>query len=128
MKTSDLRDWLAPQLPAGLTIVIGPRIPSMPDDMVILTRTSGPGLSVENVLDTVGFQVRVRGNQNRPDSVETLADVVDRVFVDADYPLTIGGTHVTVIQRSGGAPAAMPYAPDGDRSNWTCNYLITYAR
>jgi hypothetical protein len=122
IRTSALVDWTSDQLAeAGETVkVVRSRgvetgFPSQPDRLVIVARTGGPGLALDAVFDVPSFQIRTRGAQNDPDDAETLADLVDRLYLDAAMPMTLDGRHVVYIRRVGSprlkTGATKPAAP-----------------
>lgn len=106
---------------------VGEELPHAPDRLVIVARTGGPGLAVEGAFDVVSFQVRFRGAQRDPDDAEALADLGDRLLVDAPMPALIDGHHVTVITRTGSPPTEDRRDPAG-RLHLTGNYLVHLAR
>jgi hypothetical protein len=78
--------------------------PDMPDLVVFLTWAGGLDLTYEHLLDRPAMRVMVRGDQSNPDAGEELAEQIDAALLDAPAPVTIGGRHVTQIQRLGGPP------------------------
>lgn len=118
----------------GVEVTVGPYEPDVPGRYVVVTRTGGPGLSTEGTIDVVGFQVRVGGDQDRAQDAEDLAMLVDRVLCTYPYPQEVSyassltgklvSCKVTAVARSGGSPSALPL-DDGDRSVYTCTYLVT---
>lgn len=125
--TQDIVAWIA-SLGVTVPLLPGPYMPRSPDLLGVVTRTSGPGLTTEDVLDTGGFQLRIRGSQGySPDSEAAAADA-DRRIVFADLPATFRGNRIVSVTRSGGPPTVLSPAPDdAERITWVCTYLPTIA-
>jgi hypothetical protein len=137
IRTSALVDWLTAryadhgETPDRLAVVrsrgIGEELPRSPDRMVIVARTGGPGLALEAAFDVPSYQLRFRGAQNDPDDAEALADLGDRILIDAAVPVLIGGRHVALITRTGSPPTEDRRDP-ARRTHLTCNYLLQLSR
>lgn len=106
---------------------VGETLPSQPDRLVIVARTGGPGLAVEGAYDVVTFQLRFRGAQRDPDDAEHLADLGDRLLVDAPMPTLIDGRRVIAITRTG-SPPTEDRRDSAGRLHLTCNYLVHLSR
>lgn len=106
---------------------IGEELPSQPDRLVIVARTGGPGLALEGIADVPSFQVRFRGAQRDPDDAETLADLGDRLILEAALPAMISGRHVYSITRVG-SPPTEDRRDSAGRTHLTCNYLLYLTR
>lgn len=100
---------------------------TMPDRLVYVQATGGPGEARERTFERVTVQTIIRGGQNNLADAETLADAVDRAFMDAIYPVTIGGRHVPTIQQAGGPPALID-RDDARRSLFSASYVVEVAR
>lgn len=113
----------------GITeeIMHGEEEPEMPDRVVLLTPTGGPGGSKELVFEQASVQVRCRGNQNDPADAEALGDRVDRVLMGTIPPLVVGGRHVTSVQWLGGLPAVVG-RDDARRYQTSASYVFEIAR
>ena len=124
--TKDLIVWLQT---LGVIVPLNPgtqRIPEMPDRLAVVTPISGPGLTLEGLADTPGFQLRCRGRQNDPDDAEAIAYDADKRILAAQYPTTIGPVRLTAVTRSGGRPSLLSATPDsGNRTEMVCTYLTT---
>ena len=103
-------------------------IPDMPDRIVVLTPTGGPGTSKELAFDRASVQVLVRGDQGPTtgSSAEELATTVDLALMTWPPPIRIGGRHVTHIAYVGGPPGFI--RRDGRRAWYGANYLFEIAR
>lgn len=108
------------------------RLPDQPDKLIVVTMTGGPGLTVEGVFDNVSAQLRVRGDQNDPDSAEDLAWATDYLLVPPPLappllPGMIGGQYVQGVTRVGGPPAFL-MRDSARRTHFTGNYIFAVAR
>jgi hypothetical protein len=130
--TRAIIDWLATLgIGEGLTVDLvmspGPYVPDMPDNVGVVTTIPGPGLSMEGVADTGGFQLLIRGLQD-PTSTDASAEEnalrADRLIIRASLPAeVVTGVRLLPISRSGGRPAPLPQEDDGDRITFVCTYL-----
>ncbi len=126
--TDQIRDWLRSLGVVRCDIESGPYFPPSPDQLVVVTKASGPGFEAEGVLDTGGFQIRCRGDQGYNANGEINANLLDRAVAFADFPMTVGGVRIVKIQRSGGPPSLLaPLPDDAERLQWVCTYLPTIA-
>lgn len=98
----------------------------MPDSLIYLGATGGPGEARERAFELATFQVRARGQQNDPASAEALSGRVDAALMDVSYPQTFGARHVVRIMWVGGPPAIVGQ-DDARRSECACNYLADLA-
>jgi hypothetical protein len=120
--------WGPPNEEAPL--VPGPYVPKMPDRIVVVTATPGLGYQMDGAMDAPGFQVRVRGLASSDDiesytDAESLAFTLDRLIYDASFPVVIDGQAIVKVFRQGGQPAPLgPDPDDGDRYQFTTNYII----
>lgn len=105
----------------------GEEEPEMPDRVVLLTPSGGPGETRERIFELLIIQCRCRGNQNDPADAEALADQVDRAWMDPIYPLVIDGRHVVRVQHAGGAPAIIG-RDDARRYESSASYVLDIAR
>lgn len=151
LTVDDVARWLitpAADGGAGLRerIVAGPKLPTQPDRLVVLTKYGGPGPIEENQFEVLSFQARCRGGK-RPgvapgygpdpdqisgdagatsyDDAEGLAGAVDRAFLEAGIPAIVNGKYVREIR--GGPPQYLLTDPAG-RVHFTANYLLIAAR
>lgn len=128
---SDIADFLVAQGFPGVPSLDG-KLPAGPDKVIVCTRTGGPGLSLEGLIDNVSFQLRSRGGQNDPNSAETLAWTVDEMLVPPPLspPLThgmVGSQYVVQVQRVGGPPSFL-LLDSARRVHLTCDYIFSVAR
>jgi hypothetical protein len=109
----------------GAPIRPGPYIQAMPDRLVTITTTPGPGYGADAALDVSAFQARVRGPQNDPAGAEQLAYQLDTLILNALFPAILGdGTVLVHVHRLGSPPQLLSPGPDtGDRYELTCTYL-----
>lgn len=123
---SDIRDYLAAR---GITaaIVDGFQEVDLPDRIIYVTPTGGPGETRERTFDQINVQVMARGARGDLEDAMGLAQEVDDAFMRAVYPVQIDGRHVPRIQRTGGPPAPI-HRDDARRSITSCNYIVEIAR
>ena len=110
---------------SGAPVREGPRIRKMPDRLVTLSPTPGPGFVLEAAADAGAFQARIRGAQNDQDDAEHLAYLLDSLILGANFPaVTASGQVIVHIHRLGGTPSLLTPAPDdADRYEYVCSYL-----
>lgn len=120
-----LCDWLTSQ-GADWTLLPGPYVPDEPDRLTVVTMLPGPGLSTEQAMDTVGFQLRTRGGQRDYNDAQDMANGLDYVILAALSPL-VGGVQVKYMDRTGGAPAPLGEPDNGDRQTFTATYHAVVA-
>jgi hypothetical protein len=122
--------WASPL--ADAPIRPGPYVPKMPDRLVIVTATPGPGYMMDGAVDQIGFQCRTRGRPSADDresypDAENLAFELDSLIYSANalaFPLVVMGTVIVSVWRAGGQPAPMsPDPDDADRYVFTANYV-----
>jgi hypothetical protein len=130
LPTSDLLDWIRAlgwddREEYGAPLRRGPRIRKMPDRLVTLSPTPGPGYVLEAAADAGAFQARVRGAQNDEDDAEKLAYLLDSLILGANFPaVTASGRVIVHIHRLGGTPSLLTPAPDdADRYEYVTSYL-----
>jgi hypothetical protein len=126
MTTDEVKTWLE-----GLGIAeafsTDGEVPAMPDRIVVLTLTGGPGERRERSFDVVSVQTLVRGGQRSAADGEALAAAVDNAFMGAVPPVEVGSTRVISIARAGGPPAHV--SNDASyRRLFSCSYLLECAR
>lgn len=113
----------------------GVDVPDMPHRLALVYPTSGAGQSLQGVLDSVGFQLRIRWEPNDPNGAQRAALLADRLISRAaDHcPMWIdhpdGRTWLLFVERVGGRPTPLGDAPsaDGDRTTYVCTYAATVA-
>lgn len=93
-----------------------------PDTMVILTVGGGPGLDSEELFDRGGVQARTIGPQHDYNGAEALAQAVDKAMIALDHSQQINGKRLLSVLRTGGSPTLL-LKDDGDRYQFTCNYI-----
>jgi hypothetical protein len=127
--SSDVRAWLAELLPDE-KLFQGPEPPKYPGRMVLVTPAQGGGLVMEFAFDQPSFQIHVIGRQSRDGRVndaatdaERLIYLVDKTILNAQYPLSIAGHHVTKAQRFGSGPSPLPTDSAG-RAHFVATYLM----
>jgi hypothetical protein len=109
----------------GAPLVKGPYVPKSPDRLVIVTPTPGAGYVWDGAADASAFQTRVRGGQNDQDDAEELALALDRLILNASFPVLLpSGQVISHIHRAAGAPAPLASDPDdAERYEYICSYL-----
>lgn len=127
----DVADFLVAQGMPAVPSLDG-KLPAGPDLVCVVTRTGGPGTSLNGVLDNVSFQLRFRGKQNDPGSCEDMAWTAD--FILAPPPLEaplaggmIGSQYVVQVMRVGGAPSFLLF-DSARRTHMTGNYIFAVSR
>lgn len=112
-----------------LEFVVGPELPEMPDDLVMVTLTAGAGTSMEEIADSPGIQIVVRGMQEYPDldldGPLRWAMQIDHYMRLESFPSEDWGDYVFQVSRAGGAPTQLSPADDARRIIYTCNYIPT---
>jgi hypothetical protein len=110
----------------GAPIVMGPYILKVPDKLVTVTPTPGPGFVYEAAADANAFQARVRGGQNDQPGAEALAYQLDSLILGAQFPaVSASGMTIVHIHRLGGTPSPLaPNPDDAERYEYTCQYLV----
>lgn len=117
--------WDASQ-ESGAPILPGPYIRKMPDRLVTLTSTPGPGYVLEAAADAQAFQARVRGPQNDQDGAEALALALDGLVLNASFPCVVAARTLIFCRRLGSQPSPLGAAPDqADRYEYTASYVLT---
>ena len=113
----------------GITapIVTEGDVPEMPDRVIVIQMTGGPGEAGERTRDNVSFQIRTRGLQRVPGDGETFAREVDDIFLGAVPPLMMGTRRAIRILRFGGPPSYL-LRDSGERVHSVCNYLVGVTR
>lgn len=124
LTTVGLEVWLRDVgLGPSVAVVEGPAIPSDPGSLVVVSWLPGAGFSLENMLDTPGFQLRVIGPQGNQPAARELAERIDLELVARDrWPGFIGGRYVVETRRSGGGPAH-DRTDAANRAHYVCSYL-----
>jgi hypothetical protein len=123
-------DWIASlgwddRQELGYPLVPGPYVPPSPDRLVIITGTGGPGfLTEETSIDGSNYQVRLRGAPNDPLAVEAAASQLDLMMVRAPFPAYVDGQVISVVNRIGSGPTALPWDATDERVEFTSSYTI----
>jgi hypothetical protein len=131
-KTQLIEDWITSlgwdvTQETGYPVSHGPEIVTSPDRLLTITPTPGPGwITEEGALDTWGFQARLRGPANDPDTPQLMAERLDVLIMNASsQPVTVDGVQVKAVTRSGSTPSPLPLDPTDRRFEYVCTYLIT---
>jgi hypothetical protein len=110
----------------GMTTAVrvyeGPDLPNDPGACLVVTWLTGPGFSLEQLLDTPAFQVRTIGPQGNPFDAGVLANEVDKAFTNHSWPAILGGKYVVEIRRAGGRPSN-DRVDNAGRTHYVCTYL-----
>lgn len=124
LDTPGLESWLrSVGLGDAVAVIDGPDIPSDPGALIVCTWLPGAGGSLEGMLSTPGFQLRVIGPQGNRKAARELAERVDTELVLRDrWPAFIGGRYVVTVRRAGGEPAH-DRQDKADRAHYVCTYL-----
>lgn len=105
-----------------LHVFPGPVIPEYPGRMVVVTRTSSPGLSTDGIIDTVGWQIRTIGEQFDYESAEDLALAID-AGLQSLGTTDVQGLRLVTVYRVGGPPTPL-MEDDAQRHHFVCSYLF----
>jgi hypothetical protein len=128
LRSADIEAFLTAH---GITakMVHGQELPDMPDEVVLIELSGGLSSTYERLFDRPAVRVTVRGKQGDPDSAEALAEAVDNAFL-TDGPITLGGKHVTTLQRLSGPPnfVGLDARGGGRRSVLQASYVPEVAR
>lgn len=124
LSTLDLETWLrARGLGTSVAVMDGPAIPGDPGTLLVVSWLPGAGFSLENMLDTPGFQIRTIGPQGAHQSARELAERVDVELVGRDaWPGFIAARYVVEVRRAGGRPQH-DRTDSANRAHYVCTYL-----
>jgi hypothetical protein len=130
-KTQVIEDWIislgwdvTPE--TGFPVSHGPEIIGSPDRLLTITPSPGPGWITEEAgLDTWGFQARLRGPSDDPDTPQLMSERLDVLILNAPRNVTVDGVLIKMVTRSGGTPTPLPLDPQERRFEYVCTYLIT---
>lgn len=104
----------------------GPNVADTPDQLVTVTSVPGPGLGMDGLLDMRAFQLRCRGPQFDHPQAARMSSFVDKVVLQADFPVEVGPYRIVEVRRLGGGPSPVPGTPDsGNRYEYLATYLFT---
>lgn len=109
----------------GYPVYPGPDDPRIPGSFVLLTRYDGAGLSVDDLMDSVGWQVKVVGEQHQYESPEDFIVQLDgflRRLPSARY----SGQWVADVARAAGGPSVL-MVDDANRTHFVCSYYTDTA-
>lgn len=100
----------------------------MPDEVVTVGVLGGMAPTYEYLFDRPAIRVRIRGSQFNRSSAEALAALVDAAMLSPGAQ-TLGGKHVTVIQRLSGPPGYVGVdSPTARRTMLEATYIPEVAR
>lgn len=91
------------------------------DSIIFLNVGGGVGLTTEGILDRPFIAVRVIGPQQDYDAAESLANLVDIIFLRAAMT-SAGDSKLLYLDRSGGKPALLT-KDSALRYHFTCSYV-----
>lgn len=102
LRSADVKAFLEAH---GITApIFDLELPETPDEVVFIELTGGLSSTYEMLFDRPAIRVTVRGGQGDQASAQALAEAIDNAML-TEGPLTIGGKHVTNLQRLSGPPA-----------------------
>lgn len=129
LTTTKLADWLRPIITSQAKVVPG-RLPDMPNRVIGITKSSGPGLAMEGLFDVKGFMISCRGGENNLADAEDIAGEVDDILIGKlvsteNFLIGIGADSVYVSQigRTGGEPIQLSIPDSQSRWTFTCSYF-----
>ena len=109
----------------GYPLFPGPEILVSPDRAVFITPTPGPGYTTEEGgTDAWGFQARLRGPSDDPQSAMAGAQLLDWTILTAFTPAWSCGVRVISCQRLGSTPSPLPLDPSDRRFEYTADYIL----
>lgn len=124
LTTPALEAWMRDRgLGDAVAVITGPAIPTDPGAVIVVSWLPGAGFSLENMLDTPGFQLRTIGPQGNPEAARELAERIDTELVGRDlWPGFVGGRYVVEVRRAGGKPSH-DRTDTANRAHYVCTYL-----
>lgn len=93
--------------------------------MLILTRSGGPGLTMDWAIDQPIVSLRCVGRQRDPEDAQLFADAVDAMMLTGSS-VTVGSLRVLYVARTGGAPTHIT-TDRSRRAHYSCSYVIPVA-
>jgi hypothetical protein len=130
-KTQLIEDWIISlgwdvTQELGYPVSHGPEIITSPDRLLTITPSPGPGwVTEEGAVDCWGFQARLRGPSDDPDTPQLMAERLDVLIMNSPRNVTIDGVVVKMVTRAGATPTPLPLDPQERRFEYVCTYLIT---
>lgn len=125
MLYATLKTFVADRLGYDIEFYPGPDLPTnTANRYILLTRTGGPGLETEGLIDVTGWQVRVAGSQNDYDDAERVAYDVDAIFLNSGYSQAVDGVWMVDAYRTGSPPTQL-LVDDADRHHFVASYLVS---
>lgn len=124
--TSQFTAWLRQQCPTlKFHEGYGSPLPDKPDRLVIVTRSPGPGETMDGLFDRPAFICRTRGSIRDPGSAEMDAMTLDNGIRRASIPMLLGDSWVTSAIRLGGLGPIAGTPDNGLRYEWIGTYILT---
>jgi len=129
-QTQVIIDWLGSigwdgRQELGYPLLPGPYVPNEPDRAVVITGGGGPGYTTEEpATDASNWQARIRGPADDPFGAEQAAMDLDKLILNANFPVQVDGTWIVTCFRLGSGPTPLPYDPSDRRTEFTSNYVI----
>jgi hypothetical protein len=129
LTTTMLADYLRPLITSGPKVVAG-RLPDMPNRCVAITKSGGPGLTMDGLFDVIVFIIQCRGGENNIADSETISGEIDDIFL-GKHPIArsenflIGDFWISQITRVGGGPTQLALPDSQSRWTFSCNYLVS---
>lgn len=130
LTTTMIANWLRPLITSEARVIPG-RLPGMPNRVIGITKSPGPGLEMDGLFDVIGFVITCRGAENNLDDAENIAGEVDDILIGrhptistANFLIGSGANSVFVngFGRTGGEPTQMSMPDTEARWSFTCNY------
>ena len=105
------------------------RLTAEKDRHLLITQIPGlQGFDLEGMLDTPGFQFRVRAPRDDSEQAERDIEQIDNIMMDETlWPLRLGDHHVLSIGRQGSPPVYFT-TDHQNRVSYLCNYWLQASR
>lgn len=112
--------------------VVGRAMPPMPHRIALTYPAPGPGEALDGGADWSGLHLRVRWDPRDPVGAEQAALEAHRALTRAPFPLDVGDVRVVTITANSrplpdDAPGEAETGGDGDRTTYSCTYLLMLA-
>jgi hypothetical protein len=126
-----IAEFLRTHVTSQARVYVG-RLPEVPNRAIAITMSSGGGIVMDGLFDTVTFTITCRGAENNFPDAELIAREVDDILMGL-YPdaktisFWLDDVYVDLISRTGGTPTQFPMADSSSRFTFSCNYYAIAA-
>jgi len=124
-------EWIVPLITSGAKVIPG-RLPDMPNRVIGIRSSPGPGLAMDGIFDVVGITIECRGGENNYADAEFIAGEVDDIFLGKHSTalsenFIIGedanSTVINGMGRVGGGPVSLTMPDSTSRWTFMCSYF-----